>query len=148
MSRVLGISLLIVIALPLQAKEPVYVATAKHCLDIHMALSYQQNARLADYYADDAIIYNMLIDDRGRKQRRRLKGKEHKVNLKSLFANNQPHPLRDTYTNLSFQSEGNRVRVKGTKRTTQNYRDPFEMLIGVQGDEKCMVYEMTQIVRE
>jgi len=144
--RILSLSLLVfAVSQPLQAEDPPHVATAKSCLDLHLSLTYQQDIRLAEYYADDAVIYHTVIDAKGIKQQNQLKGSEYKTNIKTILARKVSHQQRDTYTNLSFKNEGQRVRVKGTKNTAQRYRDPFEMLMGVQGDEKCMVYEMTQV---
>jgi uncharacterized protein YceK len=112
--------------------------TARRLFDTCRDLLRHQDAQLADCYAIDASI--SVVDTQS------LRGSDYKLVLREAIARDQEDGIFIDWREPVFEPEGERVRVRATRRSTREPAESaLELVVGPDADAGWRIVEETSV---
>lgn len=138
------IAVIIALLLPLAAHsaEPAPVAEAQRLYERYVALSHAFDARVADLYADTAVIRNKRTYPTGQVRELSIPAPQYKELIRSVMPAAKARGDRSTYSGLKFAVEGKGVRITGTRYSElKGYSSPVSVLVEPSDSGKWQIVE-------
>lgn len=115
---------------------------ATQCFQEYVKLGNEFNADLADLYSPEALIKNTRIYPDGTEKILRLPAEEYKTLIRNSVMLAKERKDLNEFTGTQYSLEKNRVSIK-TKRYSvlKKYTSPLILLIGIEANERCIIFE-------
>jgi len=115
---------------------------ATQCFQQYVKLGNEFNADLADLYSPKAMIKNTRIYPDGTEKISRLPAEEYKTLIRNSVMLAKERKDLNEFTGTQYSLEKNRVSIK-TKRYSvlKKYTSPLILLIGIEANERCIIFE-------
>jgi hypothetical protein len=115
---------------------------AKQLFAQYVALGHAYDPAVAELYADAALIKNQRAYPSGQVRELTLPAAQYKALLRHAMPAAKARGDRSTYSQVSYASEGERVRIQAARFSElKNYTSPISLLVGPSPDGKWLIYE-------
>jgi hypothetical protein len=115
---------------------------AKRLFAQYVALGHAYDPGVAELYADDALIKNKRAYATGQVRELTLPAAKYKALLRQVMPLAKARGDRSTYSEVSYASEGERVRIQAARFSElKNYTSPISLLVGPSPGGKWLIYE-------
>lgn len=133
------------LTLPVAAQSDSATRSARDFFQKYMELERAFDASQCDLYAADAQIKNTRLYPSGQNQVITLTGSEYKRLLRAALPLAKARNDVNQYSAISYQKEGNAVRIKCTRFSQlKQYSSPFELVIAPSGNSWLITSEASQ----
>ncbi len=134
------ISIFLLISFPSFADSQ-KIREARIFIDKFQNLSHNYDERLTDMYSDKAKIIRILEYDDGKIQKVVLPTEKYKNFLKYVKFLAQVKGYKNYYKNLEYETEGEKVRIKGERKNSDGYTGPVSILVGKNENGEWKIFE-------
>ena len=119
------------------------ITQAKGLFERFQRLEHSFDARVADLYADEARIVSTRKYPFGLPARTiELSGTEYKQLIRKAMGTARARGDFSTYSDVTYISEGERVRVRCTRFSElKNYKSPYSLLVGPTDSGTWIIFE-------
>ena len=115
---------------------------ARQLFEQYVALGHAYDARLADLYADDAIIRNKRTYPTGEVRELTMPAARYKALIREAMPLAKARQDRNTFSNVRYTTEGARVRIRASRFSElKNYTSPISLLVGPSPTGPWLIYE-------
>lgn len=124
------------------AQEDVQLEAAKQLFAQFVDLEKAYDTKIADLYADDALIKSRRAYPMGAPRDTIIPAPTYKASLRQLTATAKSHGERNTYSQVSYTREGESVRIDASRFSELKKRtSPISLLVGRNANGKWLIYE-------
>jgi hypothetical protein len=124
------------------ASAPGSEAVARQLFEQYIALGQAYDARLADLYADAAVIRNKRTYPTGEVRELTMPAPRYKTLIREAMPIAKARGDRNTFSNVRYTSEGARVRIHASRFSElKNYTSPISLLVGPSPTGTWLIYE-------
>jgi hypothetical protein len=117
-------------------------AEAKQLFQRYVELGQSFDGRLADLYADNAVIRNKRIAADGQVRELTIPAPQYKQLIRQLMATAQARGDRNTYTNVKYAPEGKGVRITASRHSElKRYTSPLSILVAPAASGGWLIVE-------
>jgi ketosteroid isomerase-like protein len=111
-------------------------------------LAHAFDPALANLYADDARIVSTRKYSNGTERTLEMQGTEYKALIRQAMPIAKARGDVSTYSDLSYQRDGTRVRIRATRYSIlKQYSSPYTLLVGPGAAGQWLIYEERSITR-
>ena len=115
---------------------------ARELFEQYVALGHAYDTRLADLYADDAVIRNKRTYPTGQVRELTMPAPRYKTLIREAMPLAKARGDRNTFSNVRYTTEGARVRIRASRFSElKNYTSPISLLVGPSPTGKWLIYE-------
>jgi hypothetical protein len=115
---------------------------ARELFEQYVALGHAYDARLADLYADDAVIRNKRTYPTGQVRELTIPATRYKTLIREAMPLAKARRDRNTFSNVRYTPEGERVRIRASRFSEpKNYTSPISLLVGPSATGQWLIYE-------
>jgi hypothetical protein len=127
---------------PSSHAEDAVVSAAQALFEKYVALEHAYDPKVADLYADSALIVNKRTYPTGEIRELTLPAEKYKALLRAAMPIAAARGDRSTYSDVSYAREEERVRVKATRFSElKRYSSPLSLLVGPSEGGAWLIYE-------
>ena len=108
----------------------------------YVSLAEAFDPALADLYSDSAVITNKRTYPGGEVRELSLPASQYKALVKAAMPSAQARGDLDTYTDVSYATEGERVRITASRHSLlKDYTSPIVLVVGAGADGQWLILE-------
>jgi len=115
---------------------------ARQLFERYVALGQAYDTRLADLYADDALIRNKRTYPTGEVRELTMPAPRYKTLIREAMPLAKTRGDRNTFSNVRYTTEAGRVRIRASRFSElKNYTSPISLLVGPSPTGPWLIYE-------
>jgi hypothetical protein len=123
-------------------KDEEIVQHAKALFEKYTSLGQAFDPKIADLYADTALIQNRRVYSGGKDRVLTVAAAEYKKLIKAALPLGKERGDKNTYSKVQYAVEKDRVRIKATRYSElKKYSSPLSLLVGKDENGDWLIFE-------